>query len=268
MAVKVEVVSGPKGGNPGGLCRIYSGAEGSDAYFKYVHGKRNGRGSSFRPERQPIYEGLTFQLARELGLRTPQTFVLDNRRRDVRFDNWKLHMNHDPSGRDFYFVSYLVPHPRRDKTDELEVSSLETERLYLEALLISDVIGRTPNYSFIRYNGNGQLTYLDLGCSFVHAKEGFLSVPHDFKDFNTKEYKRQLRKLRGKILLTSDGREINLNDLVENLPVLRIPFLNNLRGRVPLGSIVSGEEFHDIQYYLAKGLVKSLSSFRKANLLV
>jgi hypothetical protein len=266
MAINVQVTSGKKGSNPGGRCKVSNGAELFSAYYKYCHGSHLNGQSSFNAQNQPVYEALTFELAKKVGLMAPRTYVLLNPKNDVHFQGWKDHNGHDPSGRAYYFLSRIIPHLKATERDPREQRALEKETPYLNGLLISDIIGRRQNYAFTPEGDDGKISYLDLGCSFVHAKEGFLGLHHKLRVGNQKDFRRATKKLKGKKLSTNDGRTIDLSSLVDNLGSMVIPVLNP-QGSVQIKDLISNAEIEEIRSYIVQGLVDGLDSFRDANLL-
>ncbi len=271
MVINVRVVSQRKGSNPGGRCEIFNGVVPFSAYFKYCYGTHLGRSevSSFNAHNQPIYEALTFELAKRLGLNAPNTFVLLNRERDVAFLGWEAYDAKDPSGRDFYFVSEIIPHPKEVETNPKEREALTSEIPYLDALLISDIVGRKQNYAF-EQNDNGcrRLTYLDLGCSFVHAKEGHLRLAHRLKIRNAKEFKRVMKKLEGKkVISASRDKAVDLGYLVEEIGTMPIPVLNP-KALLRTNNLLSLGEIEEIRKHIAQGFYDALPNFRQTGYLI
>ena len=117
--MRVDILSERKGSNPGGVCQAHDNGFSIRGYFKYCHGSRIAGKSSFVPQHQPIYEAMTFEMARRLGLDTVDYFVLLNegsrvsrRSRDIQFSGWKdYNFSHNPSGRLFYFMSKMESAP-------------------------------------------------------------------------------------------------------------------------------------------------------------
>src|SRR3989338_6666072 len=95
VGIVIDVTSGPRGSNPGGTCMICSKEYSFEGYFKYCYGARIQGTSSFCASHQPIYEATTFQLVRELGLKTTDFYVLLNRDKQVQFHNWRKFRIHD-----------------------------------------------------------------------------------------------------------------------------------------------------------------------------
>jgi len=265
---KVEITSKRKGGNPGGACQVSNYSEEFSAYFKYCYGTHfsNGEASDFNAHNQPVYEAMTFELARRLGLKVPETYVLINKKRNVNFSGWENYDGKDPSGRDFYFVSRIINHPKRVEDDPREKQALEADIPYLNALLISDIIGTRQNYAFEENENGGRITYLDLGCSFVHAKEGYLRLFHKLRINSSKDFKRAMKKLAGKKVISANPERdkiIDLGSLVEEIGFLPISVLNP-NGHLEPWNLISYEEIYEAQRHLAQGFLDALPKFRAA----
>ena len=157
----IDILEPAKGSNPGGVCKVRGNTEFERAYFKFVFGTHMRGGSNFNPQHQPIYEALTFELARKFGLDTVNYAVLLNEKKDVVFENWKNNgFNNNPAGRASYFVSEIFRLPQwalrkaegapfvdfHDDAREL----IGLQQLYLDTLLISDIVGKRQNYLVIK----------------------------------------------------------------------------------------------------------------------
>src|SRR3989344_693145 len=177
MTLRIDVTSKPRGSNPGGNCRIlYNGW--FDGYFKYCFGSRIQGASSFIARHQPIYEAITFQLVRALGLSTSEFFVALNPQRDIFFNGWRTYLNHDPSGREYYFVSKIFKSFHHTLSESESRAIVSFERAYLDAIMVGDIVGKPNNYVTFGTKQEHDIVYLDLGCSFVHSVGGLLSLPH------------------------------------------------------------------------------------------
>lgn len=271
MATVVDVKSSRKGGNPGGKCTVKSNVGTFDAYYKFCYGSKINSPTSFKAGHQPVYEAVTFTLANILGLDTPQTYVLYNQNRDVVFSNWRNHVDteapHDPSGRPCYFVSKLVHQPMNHGIDPACINLLERHRPYLESLLIADIINIGQNYAFYKDAsfGQGAIKFLDLGCSFVHAKQGFLLQPNKLRirEGDLSSYLKRLNKYH---LLTVDDSLINIGQLIETIPKLFIPTLNTPTA-LHLNELLSNEEVLDIQKLVAQGFMDSFPLLTERDLI-
>lgn len=270
MGLVVKVTSEPKGSNPGGSCSIANAIQGyGSCYFKYCYGSRIKGASSFNSHNQPIYEAVAFQLARELGLSVSDFFIISNLDRSVKFEGWQeFSKNHDPSGRDYYFASKILPAPL-EKLNSSETSAiLEFERAYLEAISVSDVVGKANNYIAYAEEGNTGIFYLDLGCNFAHAVSGFLILPSGNKSFvDPKSYKRNLKFLGEKAVYTARQYPVNLAHLVTDLPSMRVPLINPKEYR-SVKDILTESEIKEIQARLTFSLGKAVPLFRERGILV
>ena len=267
MALTVEVTSDKKGSNPGGECTVRNGVMPFEGYFKYCTGSKLPRYSPFNVGHQPVYEAFTFGLARRLGLKTTDHYLLLNKEGDVEFEDLERHSRRDHSGKGFYFLSRLVPNPIHRTNHGAE--RLESQRPYLESILVSDIIGRKQNYTYGDEGlAEGDVMYIDLGCSFVHAHDGFLGSPHKLKYKKPKNVKLALKRLKGKFLISAD--EIDIIDLEEfvRLPYdMTIPTMNP-PGKVNVGNIFSKLEADEIHAHLVSGVSKALSLFKERDLLL
>lgn len=95
--VTLEITSGRKGSNPGGYCTISPSRheDSFNGYFKYCFGSKISPEFPFRPKNQPVYEAMTFALARRLGLHTSEGFVLLNNQGNVLFRDNIGERNHE-----------------------------------------------------------------------------------------------------------------------------------------------------------------------------
>jgi hypothetical protein len=268
MQVKINMLSNRKGSNPGGECIIETPRQRFQAYLKYCYGSRVPYGSPFKAENQPIYEAITFTLARELGLKTVNYYILMGTGNEIKFEN-QIPLEKDHFGRKLYFVSKMVPQPPVSISEERmkkEGTALTKEKPYLESLLISDVIGKKQNYCF--GEGEDRPKYIDLGCSFVHAVGGFLNQPNKLKIHDSKETKRSLRRLSTKhIIGADDQRIINLEILANFLTNMAIPVINT-KQIIHIREVLEPEEVEAIQAYTIQGLIDSLPAYEKAGLLI
>lgn len=266
MALKVNVLSEPKGSNPGGLCTISDsrGYKLLDGYFKYCHGSQLQRGNPLRAEKQPIYEALSSVCATIFGLSTPNVFVLDNRKKDVEFINIEEGLK-DHSGRPFYFVSKLEPNPSSIPIDKKLEEMVERESVYLEALHLGDY-NRRQNYLYM----SGNVCYLDLGCwRFACANDGFLKDRSSgrIEILSKKELKRLLGRLNKTKIISEKGDAINLAEFVQEIPTFPLYTLNP-RGEVQAKELLDDEELYYIQNYLAQGFSLAKHKFEEKGLLL
>lgn len=267
MVARVVMRSREKGSNPGGECDFFDNGYSFRGYVKYCHGSRLQGDSVFVPEHQPVYEGITFELARSLCLDTSEGFVLMNNEGDVTFEDWKeMGLRHNPSGRNFYFLSKLLNNPAEEMSESESQAIINFEKSYLEAIMISDVVGKRQNY---KTYGGGEMNvvYLDLGCSFVHAVDGFLISPHRLHLRTARDYKKALKRLNGKSLLMPNQSFSKLVSIVEGVEDMEVNVLNP-RGRRKIKDLISFGEIEEIQRHLAQSFLEKLPSLKQAGLIL
>jgi len=285
--LEINVLSPRKGSNPGGSCSFRAGNRLVSGYFKYCHTNKI-RKSALRVEHQPIYEQVTLQLARDIGLKTIDSYVLSNLDRSVKFKGWKGRekQDTDPNNRDFYFLSVYIPKSvviaekeyrkagettvildsRDDMTKIARV--FQREDVYLRTLLVSDVVGKRQNYVFNPHRGvDGEIVYLDLGCSFVKAVGGDMLLPRGLKKCGSREVRRMKKKLRGVQLISAKNDNfVDLESLSEQIPDLKIPMLNPRRN-VPLQDLLTSSEMEEVEGYVLQGIVENLPRLKKRDLI-
>lgn len=268
MVFKVDITSDRKGSNPGGLCRVSPsrGEQEFDAYFKYCFGSKIPHNFPFKSDSQPVYEAITFALARQLGLKTSSTFVLLNKKNDVDFSGYEDKRMKDPSGRNYYFLSKILT--ESEKVNESLASSIVSdESVYLDGLLISDVLGKRQNYLFQKDSCGARVLYVDFGCSFVRCVDGFLTLPNKVIKAIASSGKKASKSLKGKLLVTADNSDfVSLEDMVKDIGDLKIPVLNPA-GTRKVSQLISQSEIREIQKYLEFGLASNIPEFRRRELL-
>lgn len=265
--MNIDIFSEKKGSNPGGKCVVVDRKTRFNGYFKYCYGNKFNGATSFKANHQPIYEAITFSIVRELGLPTTDFYVVDNRARDVTFTDWRKFIDHDPSGRDFYFISKLLL-LASNGDESIANTKLEKDSTYLNSVLVSDVIGKRQNYE-VRLEGlEPKIIYLDLGCSFVYAKDGFISLPHQHKTFESKSFKTLSKRLNGtKIVGADNDRIVDLGEMVSRLPYMQLPTMNS-NSKVTVGEVLSEEETKEIQYQFVNSLMASIPGFKEKGALL
>lgn len=272
MAALIRVSSERKGSNPGGKCHFLAGAESFNAYFKFCYGARIHGTSALKAGHQPIYEAITFGLVQQCGLRTTDYYVLLNTKRDVVFESWQSHAQekNDPSGRDYYFLSRLLPAEPQHLRDVIP-SSLSSDLPYLLGLHVGDIIGSRQNYACSSPTSwtfeQDCITYIDLGCSFVYAKHGMLTLPYKAAGYDKAEFKRIMHRLEHRHIISRDDELLYLSDIVSLLPEMQLPTLNP-RGSLPVHAFLNAEEIREIQHYVAQNLEGRLSMFEAQGLLL
>tara|TARA_Y100000310_G_C20580086_1_gene762526 strand:+ start:294 stop:1115 length:822 start_codon:yes stop_codon:yes gene_type:complete len=265
----VDVQSERKGSNPGGYCKIVDQKGSFDAYFKYCIGSKIKRGTAFVPHNQPIYEAATFELVRQFGLPVPDFFVLLNEDGQVEFRN-TVETKKDHSGRHSYFVSRIERDARNPQLEGIATQIVAAERPFLDLLMVEDVVGKRQNYVFQKDGLGSRVLYCDLGCSFVRANNGTLSLPQRVLKngrASSRSKKKEKSRLRGKRVISVEGKEIGLYDLVDGLGSLEIPCLNP-RIKSPLRSFLNQGEIVEIQNYLSHTFAEEIPKLRKQGLLV
>ncbi len=270
MKPKILVKSDRKGSNPGGFCSYTDGKNNFEGYFKYCVGSKIPRDHSYlRSDHQPVYEAITFELARKLGLETPSFFVLLNEHNDVTFEDTEKFSAHSHSGRHSYFVSKKIHEPILPGLDAIGSEIIGRERAYLESLRIEDILGKRQNYQILPKTNDFHVSYLDLGCSFVHAVGGFIYLPNELRNHSrTCDTKREKCTLKKRIIIASDNTSlVDLEALASSFGTLSIPTLNP-NSRVPISDLISSEEVSEINSYLVSGLCKSLHQFKEKGLLI
>jgi hypothetical protein len=266
----VKILSGRKGSNPGGFCSYNDGKTAFEGYLKYCVGSRIPNGHSHLiPEHQPVYEAITFELARRLGLSTPSFFVLLNKNGNVKFEDSNNFSNHKHSGRNYYFFSKRIYEPRVLGLNEIGNEIIDRERVYLDSLMISDILGKRQNYMILPKNNGFGVFYVDLGCSFVHATDGFIRLPNELKKYSRSCSKKKDKcNLKNKTVVGADDTLlVNLEELVYAFEGLTVPTLNPL-SRIPISSLISANEISEIDDYVVHGLCKSLHEYKEKDLLI
>jgi len=266
----ILVKSDRKGSNPGGFCAYYDNRHNFEGYFKYCFGSRIPSNYSFlRAEHQPVYEAITFELARKFGLKTPNFFVLMNENNDVEFKDPEKFSPNNHSGRHYYFISEKIHEPPLPNLDTIGSKIIDREKIYLEGLMIEDILGKRQNYLILQRGEDFGVSYLDLGCSFVHAVGGFIKLPNELRNYlRNCDAKRDKCILKKKAIITANNNFlVDLEELVSSFGTLNIPTLNP-HSRTPISELVSPEEITEIGSYLVGGLCKSLSHFKEKGLLI
>lgn len=266
MALEIIFTSGRKGSNPGGKIKVNHPRFSGDYYLKYCYGAKFNGLSSFTANHQPIYEALTFELVNFLGLSTTNYYVLCNEEKSLSFKNWKDLLPHDPSGRIYYFISKVSQERQNFQEEELS-ECIREDSPYLDLALVSDIVGKRQNYIGC-WNGENKIkaVYLDLGCSFVYAKEGFLTLPWKARIVSPKELHGLLRELRNNIIQTKKGNIFYASDFVEKIPSLLLQTLNPI-GRRELSDFLNEEETREIQGYLARNLIEKRKYFIESGIM-
>jgi len=266
---RVLVKSDRKGSNPGGFCSYNNGRDNFEGYLKYCFGSKIPRNLSYlRSDHQPIYEAITFELARKFGLKTPDFFVLKNQDNHVEFEDPEKFSPHTHSGRPFYFISRKIHEPALPNLDQIGSEIISKQKVYLESLMIADILGKRQNYHILPRGNDFDVYYLDLGCSFVHATGGFIHLPNELKTYSRNcDTKRDRCNLKGKAVVGSDNKSfVDLEKLTSSFEDLAIPVLGS--SPMPLSDLISSEEIEEISSYLIHGLCKGISMYKEQGLLI
>jgi hypothetical protein len=273
--LEIKIVSGPKGGNPGGKCVLPSPRQNQLAYLKYCEGSALPKELPFTPNNQPVYEAITFKVLQDLGLHVPRFYVVDNRRKAVKFsyaDDVKKRLNPNMP---CYFVSNYIHHTMSPLPDEANVR-MAREKVYRDFVCVGDIEGIRQNYEFISEPQPGYVVYLDLGCSFVDAKNNrisqrnsvvkLLSAGKGPRSNLKKSLKHAQRFLEGHYILTNhdlphEQDYENLWHLVESVSEMTLPSIPNRQVRV--SSFLSGAELTEIQNLLTMSIYQTAREYIK-----
>jgi len=278
----IEMYQEKVGSNPGGKAKVTIFGRELDVYLKYVYGSKLLRQIPFVPHNQPIYEALTLLLARQFGLKVPDFFVLDNHEKHIQFSygpnirksNRNLDSNHP-----YYFISIIF-----QETPDIGILEqlVQKEKMYRDFLMIGDIEGRKQNYGLYQVPGNGQtVVYIDLGCSFVDAHEGFIKqrtgitkLIRDQKGFiheHSKNEFRGVRKYLENLYIISNHHNpsqqqiISLIELIDSIPEQKIPLISTSPKiklqENRLGYLLSPEEINEIQNLLLMSFASVLKQY-------
>lgn len=275
MSLEISVLGERKGSNPGGECFLPLGYYSGRYYLKYSL-KTETHGASFSAANQPVYEAVTAEMARRLGLNTPDFFVLLNEGDSLSFRNPPGVNKPIQGGRKYYFVSKMMNLPTGGDPHEIALLMAE-ERIYRELLQLADIEGKRHNFTFSDVGGMKRIFYIDVGCSFVHAHEGAIRFHNRArKHFDllgkhpAKTVRKALDRLDRSLVCLNDGssllslREIAVMPRTLNLPVLDPRDARHPHRRVPLSSLISGEEVEEIVGLLALDMAEELPKYRES----
>lgn len=273
MPLEIILLSEKKGSNPGGECLIPCLGQNRKFYLKYCPGSKLPRTSSLTPCHQPIYEALTCELAKRIGLHIPESKILCGKEISFKGEA-NLVARIDPHRR-FYFISEMLTPPQEEDPSKTE-QAMRREEPYREAILVADIVGKKQNYYFYADdNGGGTLMYLDLGCNFVHAVGGYMFFQHQvLKHLSDPNFKRDKRILKDWYLIPCEETAQELIPLTE-LTTLdsnrTLPLIDSSTGKkikVPIGELLSGGEIEEINRILTWGIHSNLSRLKEAGLVV
>ncbi len=257
---KIEIYTGRKGSNPGGKCLVTTRTSEFDAYFKYCPGSRlppfspidKKNPQPFTPQHQPIYEAITFALAQRMGLNVPEFQVLVN--------NDSVSFTYDPNTSNrinermpFYLISKLIEVPVSEDNAGKD-AALKKEKVFRDLLMVSDVSNKAQNFRYVEKED--RMLYLDLGCSFVNAVEGYLrKTSFKLPEGNVKKARKVAENIQDYWIATADGTDIKQIGEILDLRDLLIPTLTSGRTFMPVDSLLSGEEISELETMLLLNLI-------------
>jgi len=267
MGLEIKVIEGRKGSNPGGLVSLGANGNSFCAYLKYCPGSKIPREYGFNAQNQPVYEAVTFEMARRLGLLTPEFYVLLNSNSGVTFSNTPgIRDKLDPS-RKSYFVSRYVKPTQMEGENQLAIQ-MEKDAIYRNVLRIADIVGKRQNFLFL---ASGRIKYIDLGCSFVHAVDGFLQLKHNETralSCHRKELKTALNQLsRYRLILRDDSNTLLLSEIARMPETITIPIFGLAR-QIRLIDMVNIQEVNNIVQILAMGMIHHLKDLKESDKII
>jgi len=263
MTLEVQVLTSRKGSNPGGVCNIITPKRVVPSYVKYCPGSHLPRRSHLNATNQPVYEVITNTLARSVGLNTTRTHILIDTEQNVRFAKFDGSKEGFGEGRRYYFVSELLQAQESENT-ELLSRIVHREKPYLDLLGICDVFDRRDNFFFYE-DGEGKIVYVDLGCNFVRAKEGWIEIKNrDKKETRNRNHIKTARKdiSHYSVIHAQEGYKVSFARLVDSIPRIRIPTLNP-DGNIAVSELLSLEEVSEIRDILTIEMDIELRKHRK-----
>ncbi|MCX6748178.1 MAG: hypothetical protein NT076_01090 [Candidatus Pacearchaeota archaeon] len=275
MALEIEILTSSKGSNPGGKCSI--GVNNRPPFLYYVKHCHSASGKHpFNPQNQPFFEAITFEMARTLGLHVPDFYVLLNPERGLEFKHSSdIKPNLHPDKK-CYFASRIIAQPSiRDDNPDL-VRVIDEERIHRDLLDVADIEGIGQNYSFFE-NGDEppRVFYLDLGCSFVHSKEGklFIQGRHQKALEGCLRDKHYLKELSHYAVISRDDKIIvPLKELAFSSRTMTVPAIDpRLREpftRVRVSDYLSEEELHAIECILTAQMRDSVRKYKSSPYLI
>jgi hypothetical protein len=186
--INILITSEKKGSNPGGRCKVPFRGQTLDFYLKYCNGSQLPKYHPFKPYNQPVYEAITLAIAKYFGLEVPRYFLLiNNNHSSVSFTYADTSLKKKPLDptKKSYLLSELAQLPKCVDTG-LMLKEMAQEKVYRDLLMIGDVSNKNQNYTlldpdnyqFTHSSTTPYIYYIDLGCSFVDAHEGFIGQRH------------------------------------------------------------------------------------------
>jgi hypothetical protein len=214
-----KVISDRKGSNPGGWTRLSCNERTVDIYMKYSYGCRLGKKTGLKAENQPFYEAIQNQVARQLGLTVPNTFVISGS--SMVFDDTSDDLSGD---RSFYFCSVKYPECedifQAGEFPDIERELFGLERGLTDTLLISDVENKGQNYLVHASPEKMGIVYLDIGCGIVCTIDGFIKPAsglskNNYRIMDRKSRKRKINELERYSITDLKGNQRSLYDIVQ-----------------------------------------------------
>jgi len=272
MTLEVKLITEPKGSNPGGKCLLNLQGKEKQFYIKYCHGSRLPGQSALFHCHQPIYEEITAEMARLVGLHNPHTYVLMSG--DLKFSGEQKYLQNIDVNKPCYFLSEIMAAPFKEDASRTR-AIMEREKIYRDILSVSDIVGKKQNYYFYEGPDGGLLVYLDLGCNFVKAVNGFIFLQNRVaKGLYTRDFRREKKKLEKYHLIPNqpDANDlIPLTYLASLNPSLKLRCINSRTGKVelnPVGSLLKLEEIDEISNIWAQGILNDLKIIKGSELIV
>ena len=244
----IKVLTETKGSNHGGKCLIESNTQNKygEYYLKHCSSSRIKKDqSNFVYQHQPVYEAVTCEMARILGLETANFYILLNLDKKLLFISEGGQKVDIKPYQPYYFASEILIHSNNEDLARAE-KIIKDERFYLDLLSISDIIGKKHNYIYDSFSD--QVIYLDLGCNFVDAHENYISLKsHHRNPLNKKERKKALNKFEKYEIITKrgNGHSLGLVEFLESPKDMRILTMNPNRN-IRLNDLISQAEINEI----------------------
>lgn len=268
MAFDILVKSNRIGSNPGGRCELLVHEKQVDAYIKYCNR------SSMHPEaplldlNQPIYEALTFALARKLGLCVPDFAVVLNKNPErVNFTYESKSFDKLNNKKPYFFVTEVISWANQDFYKKTYEKQLFDEEIYRDLLIIDDITGRKQNYWFVPDENSekgGHISYVDLGCSFVNVNEGTMSARSGKPPSSNKNDIKQANNIVKKygVIKNDNEKVISLSEIVNSIYFINIPTINP-EGTMPTYKLISEQELDELSHILKMSFTKTLRKYKE-----
>ncbi|MFT7615594.1 MAG: hypothetical protein ACI8Y7_000408 [Candidatus Woesearchaeota archaeon] len=226
----VLISTSRKGGNPGGWAALDINGEQVEGYLKYCPGARLPPAYQFSATHQPIYEALTYALAKKIGLHTPSVHIIGGHTIIPVFQYTDNIGRKDKLKETMPFYHFSVNMPEDSEVDQSELEKrVEADIPYLDFLIVDDVVGRRQNYIADKIDGITEPGYIDLGHSFVRAAEGIMTVPHKYASLKQASAQKAMKRRMKHTFVVMKNQNVhyNLNQFIEEIPDTRISMLEN-----------------------------------------